>query len=156
MSSQPYRTAIAQAEQTLYNEGMKLREQVLGSSHVSASRELSPLQQPIQSLAASAGWGLCWTRPGLDLKTRSLITVSLLTSIGADHELPVHVRGALHNGCTPEEIMEAIYQVRVLYIFEYWNVGRVRWLTLCLGFADWHLHGHTTFVEWFADREQNH
>lgn len=111
MANQADRTAVEQAEKTLYDEGMKLREQVLGSSHVSSSRSLPPLQQPIQSLAASAGWGLCWTRPGLDLKTRSLITVSLLTSIGADHELPLHVRGALNNGCTPEEIMEAIYQV---------------------------------------------
>jgi len=112
MSSQPDRKAVGAAEQVLYDEGMKVREQVLGAEHVKNSRELPELQQPVQSLAASAGWGLCWSRPGLELKTRSLITVSLLTAGGHDHELPAHVRGALNNGCTPEEIMEAIYQVR--------------------------------------------
>ncbi len=111
MSTQPNREAIKQAEKTLYDEGMKIREQVLGSDHVKNSRELPELQQPIQMLAAGAGWGLCWSRPGLELKTRSLITVSLLTALRHEHELPAHVRGALNNGCTPEEIMEAIYQV---------------------------------------------
>lgn len=112
MAAQPDRKAVEDAEKVLYDEGMKMRENVLGSEHVKNSRGLPELQQPIQQLAASAGWGLCWSRPGLELKTRSLITVSLLTAGGHDHELPAHVRGALNNGCTPEEIMEAIYQVR--------------------------------------------
>ena len=111
MELQPDREAIEKAQQTLYNEGMKMREQVLGTAHVKASRELPALQQPIQSLAVSAGWGLCWTRPGLERKTRSLITISLLTALSQDHELGVHVKGAIRNGCTSEEIMEAIYQV---------------------------------------------
>ena len=92
MELQPDREAIEKAQQTLYNEGMKMREQVLGTAHVKASRELPALQQPIQSLAVSAGWSLCWTRPGLERKTRSLITISLLTALSQDHELGVHVK----------------------------------------------------------------
>lgn len=111
MSDQPDRDAIEQATKILYDEGMKIREQVLGTAHVKNSRELPALQQPIQSLAVSAGWSMCWSRPGLDRKTRSLITVSLLTALGHDHELGVHVIGAINNGNSPEEIMEAIYQV---------------------------------------------
>ena len=111
MAGQPDREAIERAQQVLYDEGMKIREQVLGSEHVKNSRSLPPLQQPVQSLAVSAGWSMCWTRPGLERKTRSLITVSLLTALGQDHELGAHVKGAINNGCTPEEIMEAIYQV---------------------------------------------
>ena len=111
MEDQIDREAIDRAQQTLYDEGMKIREQVLGSDHVKNSRSLPLLQQPIQSLAVSAGWSLCWARPGLERKTRSLITISLLTALGQDHELGVHVRGAINNGCTPEEVMEAIYQV---------------------------------------------
>ncbi|KAK5174188.1 uncharacterized protein LTR77_001268 [Saxophila tyrrhenica] len=113
MSGQPDRKAIEQAEKVIYDEGMKIREQVLGSDHVKNSRTAPALQQPIQSLAASAGWGMCWSRPGLELKTRSLITVSLLTALKCDQELSVHVKGALNNGCTPEEIMEAIYQTGI-------------------------------------------
>jgi len=113
MADQPNREAIEQAQKVLYDEGMKIREQVLGSDHVKNSRSLPPLQQPVQSLAVSAGWSLCWTRPGLDRKTRSLITVSLLTALGQDHELVAHVKGALNNGNTPEEVMEAIYQTGV-------------------------------------------
>ena len=105
MSAQPDREAIEKAQKVLYDEGMKIREQVLGSAHVQNSRSLPPLQQPIQSLAVSAGWSLCWTRPGLDRKTRSLITVSLLTALGQDHELGAHVKGAINNGNTPEEVM---------------------------------------------------
>lgn len=111
MAEQPNIEAIEKAQKVLYDEGMKIREQVLGSAHVKNSRSLPPLQQPVQTLAVSAGWSLCWARPGLERKTRSLITVSLLTAMSQDHELGAHVKGALNNGCTPEEIMEAIYQV---------------------------------------------
>jgi 4-carboxymuconolactone decarboxylase len=111
MAAQPDREAIEKAQKVLFDEGMKVREAVLGSAHVQNSRSLPPLQQPVQSLAVSAGWALCWARPGLERKTRSLITVSLLTALHQDHELGAHVKGALNNGCTPEEIMEAIYQV---------------------------------------------
>ena len=140
MSDQPDQEAIQKAQKVLYDEGMKVREQVLGTAHVQNSRSLPALQQPVQSLAVSAGWALCtcisinllcenmmavsdndglytnrqpgWARPGLERKTRSLITVSLLTALGQDHELGAHVKGAINNGCTPEEIMEAIYQVK--------------------------------------------
>ena len=121
MSAQPDREAIEKAQKVLYDEGMKIREQVLGSAHVQNSRSLPPLQQPIQSLAVSAGWSLCWTRPGLDRKTRSLITVSLLTALGQDHELGAHVKGAINNGNTPEEVMEAIYQVSSALVRSYFG-----------------------------------
>lgn len=111
MAPQPDRAAIERAQKVIFDEGMKIREQVLGPDHIKASRALPELLQPIQELAVSAGWGIAWTRPGLDRKTRSLITIAVLTSMSQDHEIGLHTKGALNNGCTPEEIMESIHHV---------------------------------------------
>jgi 4-carboxymuconolactone decarboxylase len=73
----------------------------------------TPFTQPIQDHISRAAWGDVWQRPGLDRKTRSLITVAMLTALGKQHELKGHVRGALNNGATVEEIQEVLLHAAV-------------------------------------------
>ncbi|KAL1843513.1 hypothetical protein VTK73DRAFT_2814 [Phialemonium thermophilum] len=113
MADQPDREAIEKAEQLLYEEGMKLRGQVLGASHVANSRALDPFQQPMQSMAVAMGWSLCWTRPGLEKRVRSLLVIVMLAVLGRNHELGVHVQGAIRNGASEQDIQEALMQAAV-------------------------------------------
>ena len=73
----------------------------------------TPFTQPIQEYITRNAWGDVWQRPGLDRKTRSLITVSMLIALGKQHELKGHVRGALNNGATAEEIQEVLLHASV-------------------------------------------
>ena len=73
----------------------------------------SAFTQPIQEHITAKAWGDVWQRPGLDLKTRSLITVAMLTALGRQHELKGHVRGALNNGVTPAELQEVLLHAAV-------------------------------------------
>ena len=96
------------------NEGMKVRRQVLGDEHVDrALAESDDFSGEWQDFVTQQAWGAVWTRPGLSLRERSLITVALLTALGRDEELPLHVRGALRNGLTPDEIREVIMHASV-------------------------------------------
>ncbi|OAP57925.1 4-carboxymuconolactone decarboxylase [Fonsecaea erecta] len=113
MAGKADRAAIEKAQQVLYEEGTKLRQEVFGLQHIASSKSLSSFQQPLQTMAVTAGWAMCWTRPGLERKTRSLLCLVMLAVLGRDHELGVHVRGAIHNKCTEEEIREALFQVSV-------------------------------------------
>lgn len=106
------RDAVARAEKVLYDEGTKLRQEVFGPQHIAQSKAVPDFQQPIQDMAVMSGWCLCWSRPGLERKTRSLLCLVMLAVLGRDHELGVHVKGAISNGCTEEEIREALLQVR--------------------------------------------
>lgn len=112
MAQKADRAAIEQAQAVLYDEGTKLRQEVLGLKHIAHSKALPDFLQPVQSMAVTAGWSLCWSRPGLERKTRSLLCLVMLAVLGRDHELGVHVQGAISNGCTKEEIREALLQVR--------------------------------------------
>lgn len=95
-------------------EGMKVRRQVLGDAHVDASRaNADEFSAEWQDFITEQAWGAVWARPGLSLRERSLITVALLTALGCDGELPLHVRGAITNGLTPEEIREVIMHTSV-------------------------------------------
>ena len=105
--------AIHRAQQILFEEGTKLRAQVLGTPHIASSKALPDFQQPSQQMAVTAGWALCWARPGLERKTRSLLCLVMLSVLGRDAELAVHVRGAVNNGCSEEEIREALFQVSI-------------------------------------------
>ena len=92
-----------------YNNGMKLRKEVLGEAHVNRSMaNADDFTKPVQDLVTELGWGGFWTRPGLTRKERSLITMGILAALGRSHELSVHVRGAVNNGCTPDEIRETL------------------------------------------------
>jgi len=93
--------------------GEKRRREVLGDEHVSRSLEKAQgdqLLQPIQQLTTEFGWGEVWKRPGLESKTRSFLSMSFLAANGKHDEFRTHVRGAVNNGATVEEIREVLIQ----------------------------------------------
>jgi 4-carboxymuconolactone decarboxylase len=97
-----------------YDDGLEKRKQVLGDDHVQRSLDqASEFTRPMQELATGYCWGEIWTRGGLDLRERSLINLGMLTALNRSHELAVHIRGAVRNGCTQEEIQEALLQAAV-------------------------------------------
>jgi 4-carboxymuconolactone decarboxylase len=97
-----------------YEAGLELRRSVLGAEHVQRSLEnTSEFARPIQELVTEYCWGEVWTRPGLGKRERSLINLAMLTALNRGHELAVHVRGALTNGVTVEEIQEALLQTAI-------------------------------------------
>ena len=97
-----------------YRRGLQTRREVMGDDFVDrALASATPFTQPIQDHISRAAWGDVWQRPGLDRKTRSLITVAMLTALGKQHELKGHVRGALNNGATPAEIQEVLLHAAV-------------------------------------------
>lgn len=97
-----------------YERGIEMRKAVLGAAHVEKSLEnVSEFARPIQELVTEYCWGEVWTRPGLDRRTRSLLNLGMLTALNRSHELGVHVRGALTNGCTVEEIQEVLLQTAI-------------------------------------------
>ena len=96
------------------NKGMKIRRKVLGDAHVDrAVAAATPFTADFQDLLTRYAWAEIWTRPGLDLKTRSCITVAMLVALNRPEELALHVRGALNNGVTPEELKEVLLQTAV-------------------------------------------
>ncbi len=102
------------SESERFTAGMKVRREVLGDAYVDrAMQGADALGQPLQELITEVAWGTVWSRPGLPRKTRSFITMAMLTVLNRPHELAIHVRGALRNGCTREEIVEVILQAAV-------------------------------------------
>lgn len=100
--------------QETFDAGLRVREEVLGKEHVARSlAAVSDFSRPIQEIVTEYCWGAVWTRPGLERRTRSLINLAMLTALNRSHELSVHVRGALHNGVTPEEIQETLLQTAI-------------------------------------------
>lgn len=99
---------------TPYEKGLGTRKTVMGEDFVAtAFASATPFTQPIQEHITRAAWGDVWQRPGLDLKTRSLVTVAMLTALGKQHELKGHVRGALNNGASVEEIQEVLLHAAI-------------------------------------------
>lgn len=97
-----------------YDVGMQTRRAVLGDDHVDrAIAGTTELTQPFQDLITRYAWGEVWSRPGLDRRSRSMITLALLASLGHDHELAMHVRAAIRNGLTAEEISEVLLQTGI-------------------------------------------
>jgi 4-carboxymuconolactone decarboxylase len=97
-----------------YARGLQQRREVLGVEHVKRSlRDATEFTGPAQELVTEFCWGDVWTRPGLDRRTRSLINLAMLTALNRKHEFRVHVRGAVNNGCTSEEIQETLLQTIV-------------------------------------------
>lgn len=94
--------------------GLATRRQVLGDAYVDAALGRStPFTAPLQELVTKHAWGNTWQRDGIDLRTRSLVTVSMLVALGKTHELKIHVRGALNNGVTPAELQEIFLHASV-------------------------------------------
>jgi 4-carboxymuconolactone decarboxylase len=97
-----------------YDAGMAVRRKVLGDAYVDQAMAAAPeFLKPLQELVTENCWGAIWTREGLPLKTRSLITLATLAALRATTELKTHVLGALRNGCTKEEIQEVLLQSAV-------------------------------------------
>ncbi|MBU6260009.1 MAG: 4-carboxymuconolactone decarboxylase [Burkholderiales bacterium] len=97
-----------------YDRGLAQRKRVMGEDFVArALGGATAFTAPIQQHITRQAWGDVWQRPGLDLKTRSLITVAMLTALGKQHELEGHVRGALNNGVTPAELQEVLLHAAV-------------------------------------------
>ncbi len=102
------------AEQDTYAEGLRVRTEVLGAEHVQRSlQRVTDFSRPIQELVTEFCWGAVWSRPGLERRERSLINLAMLAALNRSHELAVHVRGAVRNGCTPSEIQEALLQATI-------------------------------------------
>jgi 4-carboxymuconolactone decarboxylase len=94
--------------------GLATRRAVLGDDYVQAALDkATPFTGPLQELVTRNAWGNTWQRKGIDLKTRSIVTVSMLVALGRMHELKVHVRGALNNGVTPQELQEIFLHASV-------------------------------------------
>ena len=97
-----------------FDAGLATRTQVMGDAFVTkAFASADDFTLVMQEFISRNAWGTVWQRDGLDLKTRSLMTVAMLTALGRQHELKGHVRGALNNGATPEELRELFLHATV-------------------------------------------
>ena len=98
----------------IYDKGLATRTAVLGADYVQgAINRATDFTKPLQDLVTRHAWGNTWQRDGIDLKTRSIVTVSMLVALGKMHELKIHVRGALNNGVTPQELQEIFLHASV-------------------------------------------
>jgi 4-carboxymuconolactone decarboxylase len=97
-----------------FEAGLRVRGEVLGAEHVQRSlAQASDFSRPIQELVTEYCWGASWSRGGLARRDRSLINLGMLTALNRSHELGVHVRGAIANGCSKREIQEALLQATI-------------------------------------------
>ena len=97
-----------------HSDGERTRREVLGDEHVERAQErTTEFTAPFQDFITRYAWGEVWTRPGLDRRQRSMITLAALTAVRAEGELELHVRAALRNGLTPEEIREVLLHTAV-------------------------------------------
>lgn len=97
-----------------YEEGLEVRRAVLGKEYVDkATAGADEFSRPFQELVTEYCWGAIWTRPGLPRKTRSLINLAMLTALNRPHEVKLHLRGALNNGVSKEEILEVLLQATI-------------------------------------------
>lgn len=94
--------------------GPTVRRAVLGDDHVDrATAATTPFSEPFQRFITEVAWGRTWTRPGLDRRTRSCVTLAILTTLRSEEELALHVRAAITNGVTPEEIREVLMHTAI-------------------------------------------
>jgi 4-carboxymuconolactone decarboxylase len=94
--------------------GLKVRREVLGDDYVNRSmQQADDFMRPFQELVSEYCWGAVWTRPGLPRKTRSLLNIAMLTALNRPHEVKLHLKGALNNGCSRDEIREVLLQAAV-------------------------------------------
>jgi 4-carboxymuconolactone decarboxylase len=98
----------------LWDKGLAVRKEVLGAEYVERNlKAADDFNMPMQELVTQSCWGWLWARPQLPRKMRSLVNLGLLSALNRPHEFKTHVRGALTNGCTREEIREVLLQVAV-------------------------------------------
>jgi 4-carboxymuconolactone decarboxylase len=100
--------------QDRYEKGLALRKQVLGKEYVEKSlANADDFTRPMQELSTEYCWGYVWGRPGLELRERSLINIAMISALNRPHELKLHVKAALTNGVTRDQIREVLMQVAV-------------------------------------------
>ena len=98
----------------VFDRGLAIRKDVLGKEFVEKSFESADdFNMPMQELTTEYCWGAIWGRDGLPRKTRSMLNIAMLSALGRNHELGMHVKGALVNGVTKQEIQEILLQVAV-------------------------------------------
>lgn len=96
----------------LWDKGLAVRKEVLGAEYVERNlKNVDDFAMPMQEYTTEACWGMIWNRPQLPRRTRSLLNLAMLSALNRPHEFKVHVKGALTNGCTREEIGEVLLQV---------------------------------------------
>ena len=99
---------------SLYDDGMEVRRSVLGDEHVDRAIErTTEFTAPFQEFITRYAWGAVWARDGLDRRTRSAVTLAVLTALGREHEIAMHVRAALRNGLSAAEIGEVLLHTSV-------------------------------------------
>ncbi|MDP1654526.1 MAG: 4-carboxymuconolactone decarboxylase [Hylemonella sp.] len=104
----------APKNQDLFDKGLAMRRQVLGSEYVDASiKNATDFNIDMQELVTQYCWGDVWNRPGLERKTRSFLNLAMISALNRPHELKLHVRGAINNGLTKDEIKEVFLQVAI-------------------------------------------
>jgi 4-carboxymuconolactone decarboxylase len=97
-----------------FDGGMKIRREVLGADYVDRGMAAAnDFMMAMQDLTTRYCWGDIWSRPGLDRKTRSMLNLAMISALNRPHELKVHVKGALTNGVTKDEIKEILLQVAI-------------------------------------------
>jgi len=98
----------------LFAKGLATRREVLGADYVdNAIKNADPFSLPLQEFVTQVAWGEIWNRPGLPRRDRSLLVLAMLVALNRPHELKLHLRGALNNGVTRDEIREAFLQAAV-------------------------------------------
>lgn len=101
-------------ERERYDKGMEVRRAVLGDAHVDRSlANLTPFNEEFQEFITRYAWGSIWTRPGLPRHTRSLLTLVMMIALNREEEFRMHVKAAVNNGVTPDEIKEVILQAAI-------------------------------------------
>jgi 4-carboxymuconolactone decarboxylase len=101
-------------ERQRYEQGMKVRREVLGNAHVDKSvQDRNEFNEAFQDLITRYAWGEIWSRPGLSRQTRSMITLAMMVALNRGDEFRMHVRAALNNGVTREEIREVLLQTAI-------------------------------------------
>jgi 4-carboxymuconolactone decarboxylase len=97
-----------------FEKGLKTRREVLGAEYVDASiKNADDFNRPMQELVTEYCWNEIWNRPGLDRRTRSFLNLAMITALNRPHELKLHVRGAINNGLTKDEIKEVFLQAAI-------------------------------------------
>ena len=100
--------------QAMFDKGLKVRKEVLGAEYVDAAiKNADDFTRPFQELVTEYAWGAVWGREGLSRKTRSMLNIAMLTTLNRPHELKLHIRAALGNGVTREEVREILMHVAI-------------------------------------------
>jgi 4-carboxymuconolactone decarboxylase len=101
-------------DREMFEKGLSIRREVLGAEYVdNAIGTADDFNRPLQELVTQYCWGEIWGRPGLDRKTRSLMNLAMISALNRPHEVKAHIKGALNNGLTKDDIKEAFLQVAI-------------------------------------------